>query len=74
MPSRTLLLALVADGITGTALAFVGLPDLIALPWWQTFEILGYAMISCLVVNDALRVVMIRWCVPLGATGPSTTG
>jgi hypothetical protein len=65
MPSKTLLAALAADALTGTALTFVGLPDLIALPWWQTAAILGYAMVSCLVVNDAIKVAMIRWRAPL---------
>jgi hypothetical protein len=37
------------------------------LPWWQMPAILGYAMFSCLVVNDALKVAMIRWRVPLAA-------
>jgi H+-transporting ATPase len=64
-PSKTLLVALVADAVTGTVLTFVGLPDLLPLPWWQTLAILGYAMASCLVVNDAIKVVMIRWRVPL---------
>ena len=65
MPSKTLIAALTADALTGTALTFVGLPDLVALPWWQTATILGYAMVSCLVVNDAIKVAMIRWRVPL---------
>ena len=64
MPSKTLIAALTADALTGTALTFVGLPDLVALPWWQTLTILGYAMISCLAVNDAIKVAMIRWRVP----------
>ena len=64
VPSKTLLLALVADAVTGTVLTFAGLPDLMPLPWWQTLAILGYAMVSCLVVNDAIKVVMIRWRVP----------
>jgi hypothetical protein len=29
--------------------------------------ILGYAMVACLVVNDALKVAMIKWRVPLAA-------
>jgi hypothetical protein len=40
------------------------LPRLMPLPWPQTLAILGYAVISCLVVNDAVRVVMIKWRVP----------
>jgi H+-transporting ATPase len=56
--------ALLADAVTGTVLTFVGLPDLIRLPWQQTLAILGYAMVSCLVVNDAIKVALIKWRVP----------
>jgi H+-transporting ATPase len=65
MPSKTLLAALIADALAGTALTFVGLPDLSPLPWWQTLAVFGYAMVSCLIVNDAAKVAMIKWRVPL---------
>jgi H+-transporting ATPase len=65
MPSKTLMAALIADVLTGTALTFVGLPDLSPLPWWQTLAVFGYAMVSCLIVNDAAKVAMIKWRVPL---------
>jgi plasma-membrane proton-efflux P-type ATPase len=63
MPGRALLLALAADAVIGTALTFAGLPDLKALPWWQIVSIFGYAAICCLVVNDLLKVVMLRFVV-----------
>lgn len=65
MPSKTLIAALTADALAGTLMTFVGLPDLVPLPWGQTLAILGYAMISCLVMNDAIKVAMIKWRVPL---------
>ena len=61
LPSKTFLSALVADAITGTVLTFVGLPGLMPLPWWQTLAIFVYAMVSCLVLNDAVKVAMIKW-------------
>ena len=61
MPSRTFLLALVADALVGTVLTFVGLPGLTPLPWWQTLAIFVYALVACLGVNDVVKVVMIRW-------------
>jgi len=64
MPSKTLIVALIADALAGTLLTRVGLPGLLPLPWRQTFTIFGYAMISCLVINDALKVKMIKWRVP----------
>ena len=67
MPSKTLLAALVADALTGTALTLVGLPGLLPLPWWQTLAVFAYSMFSCLVLNDALKVAMIRWRVPAAA-------
>ena len=64
MPSKVLMAALVADALTGTILTRVGLPGLMPLPWSQNLAIFAYAMVSCLVVNDAVKVVMIKWCVP----------
>ena len=64
MPSRTLLAALAADALTGTVLTYLGLPGLRALPWWQALAIFGYALVSCLGVNDSVKVAMIRWLVP----------
>jgi len=63
-PSRTLVLAVMAEIIVGTVLTRVGLPDLAPLPWWQMFALFGYAMFCCFVVNDAVKVAMIRWRVP----------
>lgn len=64
MPSKILMLALLADAVTGTVLTFVGLPDLTPLPWWQMLSVLVNAMVACLAVNDALKVAMIAWHVP----------
>lgn len=64
MPSKTLLAALMVDALTGTILTRVGLPGLMPLPWSQTLAIFAYAMVSCLVVNDAVKVVIIKWRVP----------
>jgi plasma-membrane proton-efflux P-type ATPase len=63
-PSKTLMSALGADALIGTILTLVGIPDLVALPWWQPLAIFGYAMVACLGVNDALKVGMIKWRVP----------
>ena len=63
-PSNALMAALAAESITGTLLTRVGLPGLMPLPWWQTSAIFAYAMVSCLIVNDSLKVAMIKWRVP----------
>ena len=67
MPSKTLITALAANALIGTALTFVGLPGLMPLPWEQTLAIFAYAMVACLIVNDAVKVAMIRWRVPASA-------
>ena len=64
-PSKTLVAAILADALTGTVLTFVGLPGLMPLPWWQTLAIFAHAIVSCLVINDAVKVAMIKWRVPL---------
>jgi H+-transporting ATPase len=64
MPSKTLMAALTVDALAGTILTFAGLPGLLPLPWWQTFTIFIYAMVACLVVNDAAKVAMIKRLVP----------
>jgi hypothetical protein len=64
MPGKALTAALVADMLTGTFLTRVGLPGLKPLPWSQMLAIFAYALVSCLIVNDALKVAMIRWRVP----------
>jgi plasma-membrane proton-efflux P-type ATPase len=68
MPSKTLMAALVADVLIGTILTFVGLPGLMPLPWGQTLAVFGYAMVSCLVVNDTIKVAMIKWRVPMAVS------
>jgi H+-transporting ATPase len=68
MPSKTLMASLAADGIIGTILTRVGIPGLAGLPWLQMLAILAYAAISCLVVNDMIKVVLIRRRGPAAAT------
>ena len=64
MPSTTLMVALAADAVIGTILTHVGIPDLMPLPWPQSLAVFVYAMIACLVVNDAIKVALIRWRIP----------
>ncbi|MGB9118055.1 plasma-membrane proton-efflux P-type ATPase [Bradyrhizobium sp.] len=61
LPSKTFISALAADAIVGTVLTLVGLPGLMPLPWWQTLAVFIYAMVCCLVLNDAVKVAMINW-------------
>jgi plasma-membrane proton-efflux P-type ATPase len=59
-PGKSLVAALVADTVIGTLLTRIGLPGLVPLPWPETLCILGFAMVSCLGLNDALKVALMR--------------
>ena len=67
LPSKTFLAAIAADAIIGTLLTYAGLPGLTPLTVWQTGGIFLYALTACLVVNDALKVGLIRWRIPKAA-------
>ena len=64
LPSKALMSALATDALLGTLLTRVGIPGLTPLPWGQTLTIFACAAVSCLVINDAVKVAMIRWRVP----------
>ena len=68
MPSKVVVIAAVAEVLVGTILTCQGILGLSPLPWWQTLTIFVYAMISCLVVNDAVKVAMIKRLVPVAVT------
>jgi hypothetical protein len=69
MPGKGLMAALAADALIGILLAHAGLPGLMPLPWWQTFAIFAFSMVACLVVNDTLKVALIRRLVPTAVGG-----
>jgi H+-transporting ATPase len=73
LSSKTFLSALAVDAISGTVLTFVGLPGLMPLPWWRTLAVFVYAMVSCLVLNGAVTVALIKWRV-LGAAPGNPVG
>jgi plasma-membrane proton-efflux P-type ATPase len=64
LPSKPLMAAFLAAALAGTILTRVGLPGLPSLPWSQTAAIFAYGLVSCLAVNDALKVAMIKRLVP----------
>jgi len=59
-PSGILAAALLLDALVGTAVSMTGIPGLAPLPWAQTAVVFGYAMMCCLLVNDPLKVALIR--------------
>jgi H+-transporting ATPase len=60
MPSTPVLLAVAAEVVIGTAVTFVHLPALTRLPWVDMGMLFAYAMVSCLLVNDAVKVALSR--------------
>lgn len=61
MPSGILMAAVIAETIAGTALTLAGLPGLPPLPWRQVAAIFGYAAVSCLIINDSLKIALLKW-------------
>lgn len=59
-PSGVLTLALLLDALVGTAVSMTGLPGLSPLPWAQTALAFSYAMVCCLVVNDPVKVALMK--------------
>ena len=59
-PSGILVLALLLDALIGTVLSTTGVPGLTPLPWTQTLVVFGYAMICSLLINDVLKVAMVK--------------
>jgi plasma-membrane proton-efflux P-type ATPase len=60
-PSKLVVAAVVAETLVGTSLMFLGLPGLKPMPWWQALTMLGYAAVSCLVVNEVVKVALLQW-------------
>ncbi len=67
-PSKALSLALFFDLLLGTSFAIIGIPGLTPLPWWQLITVLFYAAFMGLVINDMIKVLLIRWLVPKAIT------
>jgi magnesium-transporting ATPase (P-type) len=61
MPSKTVVAAVLAEIFIGTLVTRIGLPGLMPLPYTEMFSIFALAMVSCLIVNDAVKVAMIKW-------------
>ena len=67
LPGKALMAALAADLLVGTALTLLDFPGLPRLPWGQMLALLAYSAVACLVVNDTIKVFMIRKLVPRAA-------
>jgi len=63
LPSKPLMAGVLVELGVGSVLTLIGLGEFTPLPWWQMLALLAYALFSCLLVNDAVKVAMIRWSV-----------
>jgi magnesium-transporting ATPase (P-type) len=59
-PSRVLILALLLDAVVGTVLSTAGVPGLAPLPWTRTVAVFGYALVCSLLVNDVVKVALVK--------------
>ena len=60
MPSKILLLTIIASLIAGTILATVGIPNLIAIPLTETLVILGLSAFFAFIINDLVKVFIVQ--------------
>ncbi len=67
-PSAALAAALGGELALGAAIGLLGFGSLAPLEWWRVLAILGYAAACCLLVNDAVKVLLMRRLAP-GAVG-----
>jgi H+-transporting ATPase len=64
-PSRLLASVLLLDWALGMTVVTIGLESIVPLPWWEMLSVLGWSLLCCLGVNDALKVLLIRrWLEP----------
>lgn len=59
-PSAILAAALLADAVAGIVIGAVCLLELNALPWRITMIILGFSLVSCLGINDAIKCLFLN--------------
>jgi len=59
-PHPVFVAAVAGEVLAGTLLTFVGLPGLVPLPLGGILAIGAYAAFCCLVVNDALKIALLR--------------
>lgn len=60
MPSRTLLCALLLEGVVGAVLGTAGVPGLTRIPFVETLSVIGYSFLFSLVVNDWVKFELVK--------------
>lgn len=59
-PSTILAVALVADALLGFLIGRIGLVELRPLPLTHTILVVGFALVSCLGINDAIKYFFLK--------------
>ncbi len=67
-PSGALAAALGIELALGAVIGLLGFGSLAPLPWWRVLAILGASAACCLLINDPLKVLLMRRLAP-GAVG-----
>jgi len=61
VPSKTLLTAAILDIIVVGTISTIGIPGLTPIPLTYTLTVIAYYLTLVLLVNDAIKYVLIRW-------------
>jgi len=59
-PSKPLMFALLVNSIIVAVLSLIGLPELAAISPVEFIVVITYALITCLIINDYLKVFLVR--------------
>ena len=59
-PSAALAAALGIELALGAVIGLLGFGSLAPLPWWRVLAILGASAACCLLVNDPVKVLLMR--------------
>ncbi len=59
-PSGAFAIALIVEGIAGTALCLVGIPGLMPIAWTQTAMVFGAAIVCSLGINDGVKAILFK--------------
>jgi hypothetical protein len=60
MPSRTLFAAIIGSILVGTAIVSIGIPNMPAVPFWETLLVFLFSALFAFVVNDSAKVFFVE--------------
>jgi H+-transporting ATPase len=60
MPSRTLLAAIAGSILVGTVIVSVGIPNMPAVPFWETLLVFLFSALFAFIVNDTVKAFFVK--------------